>query len=74
VLAVASSHDIEELRQADLIVASLDQIQLSVGDSATRTSNRTLLYSGRSPWTHHPQMGTGGKREGSSAFTFVNAF
>ncbi len=35
VLAVASSHDIEELWQADWIVASLDQIQLSIGDSAT---------------------------------------
>jgi len=35
VLAVASCHDIEELRQADWIVASLDQIQLSVSDSAT---------------------------------------
>ncbi len=34
VLAVASSHDIEELWQADWIVASLDQIQLSIGDSA----------------------------------------
>jgi len=35
VLAVASSHDLEELWQADWIVASLDQIQLSIGDSAT---------------------------------------
>ncbi len=35
VLAVASSHDVAELRQADWIVASLDQIQLSVSDSAT---------------------------------------
>ncbi len=35
VLAVASSHAIEELRHADWIVASLDQIQLSVSDSAT---------------------------------------
>jgi len=24
--------------------------------------------------THHPQMGTVGKREGASAFTFVNVF
>ena len=35
VLAVASSHDIQDLRQADWIVASLDQIQLSITDSAT---------------------------------------
>jgi sugar-phosphatase len=35
VLAIASSHDIEELRQADWIVASLDQIQLSISDSTT---------------------------------------
>jgi len=35
VLAVASSHAIEELRHADWIVASLDQIQLSVSDSTT---------------------------------------
>jgi sugar-phosphatase len=35
VLAVASSHYIEDLRQADWIVASLDQIQLSFGDAAT---------------------------------------
>jgi len=35
VLAVASSHSIEDLRQADWIVASLDQIQLSIGDAAT---------------------------------------
>jgi len=35
VLAVASSHDVAELRQADGIVASLDQIQLSISDSAT---------------------------------------
>jgi len=35
VLAVASSHAIEELRHADWIVASLDQVQLSISDSAT---------------------------------------
>ena len=35
VLAVASSHDVRDLRQADWIVASLDQIQLSITDSAT---------------------------------------
>lgn len=35
VLAIASSHDVAELRQADWIVASLDQIQLSITDSAT---------------------------------------
>jgi sugar-phosphatase len=35
VLAVASSHDVAELRQADWIVASLDQIVLSITDSAT---------------------------------------
>ncbi len=35
VLAVASSHDVEELRQADWIVARLDHIQLSISDSAT---------------------------------------
>jgi mannitol-1-/sugar-/sorbitol-6-phosphatase len=35
VLAVASSHYIENLQQADWIVASLDQIQLSIDDTAT---------------------------------------
>jgi sugar-phosphatase len=35
VLAVASSHNAQELRQADWIVASLDKILLSVSDSAT---------------------------------------
>jgi beta-phosphoglucomutase-like phosphatase (HAD superfamily) len=35
VLAVASSHEVAELRQADWIVASLDQIQLSISDTAT---------------------------------------
>jgi len=35
VLAVASSHAIEELRQADWVVASLNQIQLSISDFAT---------------------------------------
>jgi len=35
VLAIASSHDVAELRHADWVVASLDQIQLSVSDSAT---------------------------------------
>ncbi len=35
VLAVASSHEVQDLRQADWIVASLDQIQLSISDSAT---------------------------------------
>jgi sugar-phosphatase len=35
VLAVASSHAIEELRHADWVVASLNQIQLSISDFAT---------------------------------------
>ncbi len=35
VLAIASSHAIEELQHADWVVASLDQIQLSVSESAT---------------------------------------
>jgi sugar-phosphatase len=35
VLAVASSHDIAGLRQADWIVAAIDQIQLSISDFAT---------------------------------------
>ena len=34
VLAVASSHDVQDLRQADWIVASLDQIELSITESS----------------------------------------
>lgn len=34
VLAVASSHDVRDLRPADWIVASLDQIELSITDSS----------------------------------------
>jgi mannitol-1-/sugar-/sorbitol-6-phosphatase len=35
VLAIASSHPVEELQEADWIVRSLDQIQVSIDETAT---------------------------------------
>jgi len=55
VLAVASSHDIEELGQADWIVASLDQIQLSIGDSATPTQHSKCVSRRSLPCTDRAQ-------------------